>query len=560
MNFIKKHQLIFVLAVAALMLRLINLDKAGGLWYDEATIYSIASKSFPTGMMQADSHRFLLFPLYYFVYNLWINIIGNSDFLIRFMSVFFDVLSIGAAYFAGMAFGEFLNKDEKFSQSTGLTYALLYTLNSSFIYYAQEAKFYSMTFLLVNILIVFWLKFLKNQDTKSFIPFYLANLFLIYTYTSQILLTIIILLVTGIYFLKEKVSRSNLKYLLILLTVYIPLCLLGLYIKNYFSGNFSAVVYDNSFILIALQDYFTPLLAGVQNNVLKYQYVWLKGLFNPVFWIFVFFPIIFILSQIIKICIKSKEARILLSVPVSYLLIHILLSNFSEYKVLVRYTLMILPFLLLLAALGIDSIKNNILRKTLLVLFVVVSFLGINSNYGAVNIPRPDGYRLPGLALQQYKVNPEANFILPIRPDLLDKYFTITGEKLSLYTLNSEEAQKTYLTQDEISGIKNDKQNPYKYYRRYLLSDKISPDFVEYIMDNFVEDGHQIVVMTDKSISMYTDEQIKTIVNSKNYQGYPLQFLRLSKLNNDLLKVLHKEGKLQKKIMVNNWEIFVFDI
>ena len=79
-------------------------------------------------------------------------------------------------------------------------------------------------------------------------------------------------------------------------------------------------------------------------------------------------------------------------------------------------------------------------------------------------------------------------------------------------------------------------------------------------MDNFVEDGHQIVVMTDKSISMYTDEQIKTIVNSKNYQGYPLQFLRLSKLNNDLLKVLHKEGKLQKKIMVNNWEIFVFDI
>ncbi len=560
MNFIKKHSLIIVLAVAALMLRLMNLDKAGGLWYDEATIYSIASKSFPAGMMQADAHRFLLFPIYYFIYHLWISVVGNSDFMIRFMSVFFDVLSIGAAYFAGMALGEFLNKDEKFNQGIGVTYALLYTLNSSFIYYAQEAKFYSLTFLLVNLLIVFWLKFLKHRDTKNFIPFYLANLFLIYTYTSQILLTIIVLVVTGIYFLKEKVFRDNLKYLLILLTVYIPLVFFCFYIKNYFSGNFSAVSYDNSFILIALQDYFSPLLTGVQNNALNYQSVWFKGMLNPVFWIFVFFPVIFVLSQIINACIKSKEARMILCVPVVYLLIHILLSNFTEYKVLVRYTLMILPFLLLIASFGIDSIKNDILRKTLLVAFVIVSFLGINSNYGAINIPRPDGYRLLGHALRQYAVNPDSNFVLPIRPDLLDKYFTITGDKLSLYSLNSEDAQKTYMTDSEISGIKNDKSNQYKYYKRYLLSDKINNDFVKYVKDNLVKDEHQIVILSDKSISMYTDEQIKTIANSQNYESYPLQFLRLSKLNNDLLKVLRKEGKLQKRIMVNNWEIFVFDI
>lgn len=186
MNFIKKYRLIIVIALASLIIRVMNLDKAGGLWYDEATIYSIASKSFPQGMMHADAHRFLLFPLYYFVYHLWISLLGNSDFIIRLMSVFFDVLSVGAAYFAGIALDEFLNKDEKINERIGVTYSLLYALNSSFIYYAQEAKFYSLTFLLVNFLIIFWLKFLKQQDKKSFALFYLANFFLIYTYTSQI--------------------------------------------------------------------------------------------------------------------------------------------------------------------------------------------------------------------------------------------------------------------------------------------------------------------------------------------------------------------------------------
>ena len=169
-----------VLVLFALLIRLINLDKQGGLWYDEMSIYSIASQSFPEGMLKTDAQRFLLFPLYYFVYHFWITILGNSDFIIRLMSVFFDILSLVAAYFAGKTFSEFLEKDEKFQKNTGFIYALLYAINSSFIYYAQEAKFYSMTFFLVNLLMIFWLNFLKNQDKKSFSLFYLANFLLIH--------------------------------------------------------------------------------------------------------------------------------------------------------------------------------------------------------------------------------------------------------------------------------------------------------------------------------------------------------------------------------------------
>ena len=267
MNFIKRHMWFTVIILLAFLIRLINLDKAGGLWYDEMSIYSIASQSFPDGMLKTDAHRFLLFPLYYFVYHFWITIFGNSDFIIRLMSVFFDILSLAAAYFAGKTFSEFLEKDEKFQKNTGFIYATLYAVNSSFIYYAQEAKFYSMTFFLVNLVMIFWLKFLKNQNKKSFFLFYLANFLLIYTYTSQILLTLLFYALTIVYFVITKCFKRNIKYLAVLLSAYLPLAAIACCIKHYFSGNFDAVVYDNSFMLLAIQNYFSPVLVGVQNNI-----------------------------------------------------------------------------------------------------------------------------------------------------------------------------------------------------------------------------------------------------------------------------------------------------
>lgn len=41
----KKHTILFLLIlIVGIFFRLINLDKPSGLWYDESTIYSIASQ------------------------------------------------------------------------------------------------------------------------------------------------------------------------------------------------------------------------------------------------------------------------------------------------------------------------------------------------------------------------------------------------------------------------------------------------------------------------------------------------------------------------------------
>lgn len=534
----KKYVLFAIILIICVVFRLINLDKAGGLWYDEATIYSIASQNGISGMLSADSHRFLLFPLYYLIYNLWINIFGNSDFVIRLMSVFFDTLALITAYFAGRQLAFNLDKNQ---DKFGFLYMLMYGINSTFIYYAQEAKFYSLTFFIINLLILFWLKFINDKNNKNLYIFAMLNFLLVLAYTSQVLLVILLFVATLVYCKRD----IDIKQIIIYLGSFVPLLILSFFYKGYYYGNFEAVTYDNSFIILMLQNWFTPLLNGLQNNIPNYHMFLLGNLLNIKLWLFVIFPIFFIIISIFIALKKYSLVRYLFSIGCAYVLFHILLTTVTDYGVLVRYTIMALPFMLICAVAGI---KN----KWVLTAFIIVNILGILSFSGAPRVLRPDGYKVLADTLKQQNISEEYDFILPIRTNLLDKYFEIKGARYSLYLLNSEEAQKTYLTDDE----RNNK-NKYDGIKRYILEDKVTENFEEYVEDNFIH-SNNVVLLVDRSISMFSNEQLKQIATSVDYQKYPFQFVRMSKLSNDLIKVLSKKMNLVKRFQNKNWEIFVF--
>src|SRR5574344_1188898 len=520
--------LLFILLLG-LMLRFINLDKSGGLWYDEATIYSIASQKNIVAMLHTDIHRFLLFPLYYIIYNAWLNIFGNSDIIIRFMSVVFDILSIITAYFTGKQLEKTLLLKSK---TTGLIYALLYAINSSFIYYSQEAKFYSLTFLLINLIMLFWLKYIKNQSYKNILLLTLFSFILITAYISQIVFLIILYIATIIY-LKREHSLNKI-HISIFALCFIPVIILLILYKNYFSGNFTAVVYDNSFIFLALQNMFSPILLGLQNNVLNYQNIILLNIFNVNFWLFIIFPVAFMIYLIVTAFREYKIIKYIVTIGVVYLSLHIIMTNFSEYNVLVRYILHVLQLFLLFASVSCTNKAKNILLR----MFVLINLVAIFSSNGAPCINRPEGYRTLALTIKNANISSNYNFIFPIRTNLLDKYYSINGKKMSLYDLNSVEAQKTYLSKDEINHIST-KQN--KYIKHYLKQKNISSEFEKYVQDNYIKNYNHIVVLTDKSISLYSNEDLIKIVQSENYEQYPFQFLRMSKLNNDLITVLKKK-------------------
>ena len=81
-----------------------------------------------------------------------------------------------------------------------------------------------------------------------------------------------------------------------------------------------------------------------------------------------------------------------------------------------------------------------------------------------------------------------------------------------------------------------------------------------YIQKHYIKDNNCIIVLTDKSICLYSNEDLQKIINSENYEQYPFQFLRMSKLNNDVIRVLSKKMKLKNKIFYKTWEISVFEI
>lgn len=555
--------LIFGIFSAAILLRLWNLDKETGLWYDEMSIFSIASQSFPFGMLKADAHRFLLFPLYYLDYHIWIKAFGESDFVIRLMSVFFDVLSMGVIFLCAMEFPK-TKQDENICGSSvgaGICAAFLYAINATFLYYSQEAKFYSLTFFLVGLMMFFALRLAKGPNTKNVLLFCFSGLILMYTHVSQVLLVTLLVAAAGIFLLKNKLRKESASLLLFFILSMFPMVVFSRFIPDYFSGNFDAVVWDWSFVLQLAQNLFSPVLVGLQNNYLNYNRLISAHLFDFKWILYIFFPVVFYLSAMVLGLRKNSTAKVFGLIFLLYLGFHLIFSVFTSYGVLVRYILPAFPLLIPICALGFQKIVVSRAGKIFTALFLIVNLLVIAGPVSPLKIERPAGYKSLAQMLEKNRINPDSTFVLPIRTVLLDKYFKINGEKISLYSLNGADFQKTYLRAQEIA-LANSKDAKYQAYKRFLLEKNPPELFQKRILDKFApkKRGQQVVVITDKSICLFSEEQIREIAAQEGiYEKYPIQFLRMSKLNNFLILTLQKRLSIKKHFENEYFSVSVFE-
>ena len=123
--------MMLVLLVAA-GLRLHNLD-GPSFWYDEGVAYGHATRSL--GELVPRLRDNVHVPAYFGSLTLYEDIVGNSEFALRSLSVWFSLISVAAAYaLARRLFGTL----------AGISAAILVTFNSFSIYYAQETRMYAM--------------------------------------------------------------------------------------------------------------------------------------------------------------------------------------------------------------------------------------------------------------------------------------------------------------------------------------------------------------------------------------------------------------------------------
>jgi mannosyltransferase len=161
--------LIFIL-IAGLALRLFNVSKES-FWVDEGYSARLAQLSFTRIVheLMLDTHP----PLYFFILHIWYLLFGNSEFILRLLSVFLGSISIFASYLIGI---------ELFNKRTGIIAALCIALNTYLIAYSQEARMYALLACLSSFSFYGFITSLKHGTKNHLIIYFVASLLLLYTH------------------------------------------------------------------------------------------------------------------------------------------------------------------------------------------------------------------------------------------------------------------------------------------------------------------------------------------------------------------------------------------
>jgi 4-amino-4-deoxy-L-arabinose transferase-like glycosyltransferase len=148
----KRNYLIAIIIILGFLLRWYSLTNQS-IWLDEAfTIYN-SQQSLSYILDQKGNTP----PLYYLLLHFWIHINGNSEFSARLLSVLTGTTAIFVIYVLGSLI---------FNKRTGIYAALLLAISPIHIYYSQEARPYSLLFLVALLSIFFYVK-LKDRFSKG---------------------------------------------------------------------------------------------------------------------------------------------------------------------------------------------------------------------------------------------------------------------------------------------------------------------------------------------------------------------------------------------------------
>jgi len=143
-SFFAAHRLIAILVICwlAFGLRVFRLDTQS-LWYDEGLSVHLAAMPFQTALSMSaiTDHP----PLHVLLLGAWMRLAGQSEFAVRFVSVWWSVLAVGLTWRLGRA---------ALTEAIGVIGAALLAVSAFAVWYAQEARGYSL--LLALTLIATW--------------------------------------------------------------------------------------------------------------------------------------------------------------------------------------------------------------------------------------------------------------------------------------------------------------------------------------------------------------------------------------------------------------------
>jgi hypothetical protein len=114
---------------------------------------------------------------YYVLLHFWIGIAGNIPLALRTLSILFSVAAVPTIYLLGRRL---------FNQNVGLTAAFLLAANATAVEYAQIVRSYSLVILLVTASSLFFVKLLELPKARTAWPYIIASVLAVYAHLHAI--------------------------------------------------------------------------------------------------------------------------------------------------------------------------------------------------------------------------------------------------------------------------------------------------------------------------------------------------------------------------------------
>ncbi len=477
--------MLFFFIIIGLILRLSFINKPEGLWNDEYVSWFVASTPFNNGFWEEVLKQCHM-PLYYLYLKPFTSC---SDLILRLTSVIPGVAAIPVMYLVG----------KEYSKKVGLISASITAILSFLIYYSQEVRFYSLLFLISAVTLLFTIKLIKNNSKLNITGYFLSCALLlgvhvlggIYVFFSTVY----------IIFKKKKITPLFLIIgLLILILAFIfGGNILRMLPSSQWWGHFS---YTN--ILFLFSDFLSPILTNNINAPPIFFY-------NKAYIVWMTLPLIICFIPFIA---GIKKAAGLSAVCLLTVIAMSILAFSGKLVFITKYSIEILPALLLILSLGFTRLKK--LGLIMLVLFLSVHLSAFFSPYYVSKIERNEGHRIPAEILKARK--PDKIIFTYYEPDRFLRYIPLSDKN-------------TYF----ISKI-----NRFEY-----------KDNPARILDNIKKEETVSVVFLD-SVSFFNEEIVQANYNNPDI---PEMFLTFSHIKNSLIKELDKNYMDFKVDNIGSWTV-----
>jgi mannosyltransferase len=149
------------LVVLGSLLRLYHLG-FNSLWLDEISTYKYSIGSFEGMWQMMATGTDYSPPLFFFLEHFVLQAFGVSKWSMRLLPAFFSVLTIPAIYLVGKEFQD---------KYVGLIAAAIFTFSPFLIYYAQDARPYSLALFFVTVMMIFYLLAEKHGGLQDWALF-----------------------------------------------------------------------------------------------------------------------------------------------------------------------------------------------------------------------------------------------------------------------------------------------------------------------------------------------------------------------------------------------------